>query len=66
MQKSTCAKFKAVENQNSQKQQGKDLTGMFTILCNHGVPEPMGSVDLQRGERYDARTIQNIAFTEGD
>ncbi|KLO05566.1 hypothetical protein SCHPADRAFT_946616 [Schizopora paradoxa] len=51
-EKSTCANFNAVENQNRLKHRGEDITGVFSILCSHGVPEPMGTVDLQRGERY--------------
>lgn len=50
-QKSTCSKFNAVENQNRLKHRGEDITGIFSIICNHGIPEPNGSVDLQRGER---------------
>ncbi|KLO06221.1 hypothetical protein SCHPADRAFT_946269 [Schizopora paradoxa] len=51
-EKSTCVKFNATENQNRMKHRGEDITGIFSILCCHGVPEPLGSVDLQRGERY--------------
>ncbi len=34
------------------KFKGQDITGLFSILCNHGLLVPHGSVDLQRGERY--------------
>ncbi|KLO04068.1 hypothetical protein SCHPADRAFT_841060, partial [Schizopora paradoxa] len=52
-EKSSCAELSVVANQNKKKSLGRDVSGVFSILCaRHGVVEPNGTVDLQKGERY--------------
>ncbi|KAI5115824.1 hypothetical protein M0805_007255 [Coniferiporia weirii] len=51
VEKSTCSKFVAMENQNTVKNRKQNASGAAMVLCKHGLGEAQGAVNLQFGER---------------